>query len=219
MAKNLKTSNKKKKPSTRSTPKKRRVIQRSDWHVLGGLLVFTGAALLTMAEEVSAFEEAIFAFFYAIPEPLIPVFLVITQFGSIYMLGALALVYLFVKRYVIVIRLLMAGTMAYLLAGVGKDLFGRGRPNELFEDIVFHDFMVRGPGFPSGHTALAVALGTVLLHHTPRSWRWPILILTFLAAISRMVLGVHTPLDVVGGVAIGYIAAMLFRHVTVIDRS
>ncbi len=207
----------KKSKSKQRTPR-RRLIQRSDWYVLGGLLVFIVAALLTRAEEVSAIEEAIFAFFYSVPDPLIPVFFVITQLGSVYMLGVLAVLYLFIKRYVIVIRLLMAGTMAYLLAGVGKDLFGRGRPDELFDNIVFRDVMVRGPGFPSGHTALAVALGVVLLHHTPRSWRWPLIILIFLAAISRMVLGVHTPLDIVGGVAIGYMAAMLFRHVSVTDR-
>lgn len=213
MAKTTKKSKSKKRSS------RRRLIQRSDWHVLGGLAVFTAAAVLTRPEEASAFEEAVFQFFYSVPDPLIPVFFVLTQLGSVYVLGTLALLYLFSKRYVIVIRLLMAGTMAYLLAGVGKDLFGRGRPDELFNDIVFHDLMVRGPGFPSGHSAMAVALGVVLLHHTPRSWRWPIIILTFLAAISRMVLGVHTPLDVIGGAALGYVAAMLFRHVTVRDRA
>ena len=135
------------------------------------------------------------------------------------MLGVLATVYLFFKRYIIVIRLLMAGALAYLLAGVGKDLFGRGRPNELFEDIVFRDFMVRGPGFPSGHAAMAVALGLTLMHYVPSKWRWPVLILTVLAAISRMVVGVHTPLDILGGFAIGWGAAMLFRHVQVRDRA
>jgi glycosyltransferase 2 family protein len=195
-----------------------RFPQSTDWHVLGAIVLFVVAAWLTRPEEVSALEESLFLFFYNIPDAFIPVFFVLTQLGSIYMLGLLGLLYLFGRRYTIVIRLLMAGTLAYLMAGVGKDLFGRGRPNELFEDIVFRDTMIRGPGFPSGHTAMAVALGLTLAHYASPGWRWPILILTVLAAVSRMVLGVHTPLDVVGGFAIGWGSAMLFRHVQVKDR-
>lgn len=149
----------------------------------------------------------------------VPVFFVLTQLGSVYFFAVLSLALVLLKRYAMVIRVLMAGTLAYLLAGVGKDLFGRGRPDKLFDNIEFHDAMIRGPGFPSGHTAMAVAIGVVLLLHTPKKWRWPIVVLTSLAAISRMVLGVHTPLDIVGGIAIGWLAAMLFNQVTFSNRA
>jgi glycosyltransferase 2 family protein len=201
------------------TNQKRKYIQKSDWYVLAGLAVFIIAALFTRPEEASALEEAIFLFFYVESGFLIPIFFAITQLGSVYFFAALSLLYLFMKNYVIVLRLLMAGSLAYLLSGVGKDLFGRGRPDEVFGNIEFHDMMVRGPGFPSGHTAMAVALGIVLYNHTPKKWHIPIIIMTFLAAISRMVLGVHTPLDIVGGAAIGWMSAMLFRHVKIRDRT
>ncbi|CAN5618115.1 hypothetical protein BH23PAT2_BH23PAT2_09490 [soil metagenome] len=199
--------------------RRRPFSQATDWHVLGAGMLFVFAAVLTRPEGASALEEAIFYFFYNVPAFLVPAFFVLTQLGSVYMLGVLVVVYLVFQRYTIGIRLLMAGSLAYLLAGVGKDLFGRGRPNELFEDIVFRDFMVRGPGFPSGHAAMAVALGLTLFHYVPDKWRWPVLILTFLAAVSRMVVGVHTPLDILGGFAIGWGSAMLFRHVHVTDRT
>ncbi len=199
--------------------KKRNYFQKSDWHVLVALATFIVAALLTRPEEATALEEAIFSFFYIETGFLIPIFFVLTQLGSVYFFATLSLLYLFLRNYIIVLRLLMAGALAYLLSGVGKDLFGRGRPDELFDNIVFHDVMVRGPGFPSGHTAMAVAIGIVLYNHTPKKWHIPIIIMTILAGISRMVLGVHTPLDIVGGAAIGWMSAMLFRHVTVRDRT
>lgn len=202
----------------RSTPK-RKLIQKSDWHVLAALAVFVIAALLAQPEAVSVFESSIFSMFYVQSGILVPVFFVITQLGSIYFLATLSALYLFLKNYVVVLRLLMAGTLAYLLAGVSKDLFGRARPDELFDNVVFHDVMVRGPGFPSGHTALAVAIGIVLFHHTPKKWHTAIIIMTFLAAISRMAVGAHAPLDIVGGAAIGWLAAMLFRHVRIRDRT
>lgn len=198
---------------------KRKLIQKTDWHVLAALAVFVIAALLAQPEAASAFEASIFSLFYVQSGLLVPVFFVITQLGSIYFLAALSALYLYLKNYVVVLRLLMAGTLAYLLAGVSKDLFGRGRPDELFDNIVFHDVMVRGPGFPSGHTALAVAVGIVLFHHTPQKWHAAIIIVTILAAISRIAVGAHAPLDIVGGAAIGWMAAMLFRHVRIRDRT
>lgn len=194
-------------------------MTRSDRLVFGGLLVFVIATLLTRPEEASAFEAAIFSFFYVETGFLIPIFFVLTQLGSVYFFATLALLYLFLKNYLIVLRLLMAGSLAYLLSGVSKDLFGRGRPDELFDNIIYHDLMVRGPGYPSGHTAMAVALGVVLYNHTPKRWHPLIIAVTILAGISRMVLGVHTPLDIVGGAAIGWISAMLFRHVELRNRT
>ena len=195
------------------------VERRSAWQIFAALALFAVAVLLTQPEEATALEEAIFSLFYIEGGVLVPVFFVITQLGSVYFFAVLSLVLVLLKRYALAIRVLMAGALAYLLAGVGKDLFGRGRPDELFDNIEFHDMMIRGPGFPSGHTAMAVAIGAALLLHTPKKWRWPIVVLTSLAAISRMALGVHTPLDIVGGVAIGWLAAMLFEQVTFSNRT
>ena len=209
----------KKKKTTVKKRQKRSFFYRTDWHVLAGLLLFTVVTLLTRPEEATALEEAIFNFFYVSSGVLVPFFFVITQLGSIHFLALLALLYLFLKRYVIMLRLLMAGALAYLLTGVGKDLFGRGRPDELFGDVAVHDYVVRGPGYPSGHTAMAVAIGVVLYRYCPKKWRIPIVTLTFLAAISRMSVGVHTPLDILGGAAIGYLSAMLFERVELRERT
>lgn len=190
------------------------LFYKSDWLALFGLVVFSIAALLTRPETATAFEEAVFFLFYVESGIFVPIFLVLTQLGSVYVYALLAIVFLFFRSRVVLIRLLMAGALAYMLAGVGKDLFGRGRPYELFGDIVVHD-AYRGPGFPSGHSAMAMALGTVLYLYSPKKWRPIIGVVTILAVISRMAVGVHTPLDVVGGVALGWFAAFIFERVDV----
>jgi membrane-associated phospholipid phosphatase len=103
--------------------------------------------------------------------------------------------------------LLIAATLgAVLLSAVTKHLVGRTRPTAFFRTSA------TGYSFPSGHalnaTCFALALGFVL-------WRLPwrcaakiagSLGLAFYVACvgaSRLVLGVHYPTDVLGGVLLG----------------
>ena len=181
--------------------------------------LFGASAYLASHQTISDVESSVFSAIYDTPHWLRPVFLVITQAGSIYMLMALAALYFLKRHYHVVIRLLMSGLLAYLMAGVAKDLLGRDRPAELLLnlDIVVRDFYVTGPGFPSGHTALAAAIGLTLAHSLPKRHIWLPATGIVLVAWSRIFLGAHFPLDVVGGFALGWLAVLLFRHVRLSD--
>lgn len=180
-------------------------------------LLFSVVTILSRGEEISQLEIAIFRGVYGLPDFLHSLFVFITQFGSVYVLGILLLVFLIKRHHHVALRLLLTGTLAYTMAGVAKDLWGRVRPYDFFTDIVSLDALVRGPGYPSGHAAMATALALTLGYYWHNKYRWVVAALIIGVSLSRMYLGVHLPLDVVGGFAIGWAAYALFRHVRLQD--
>jgi undecaprenyl-diphosphatase len=90
------------------------------------------------------------------------------------------------------------------LAGIVKLAVGERRPHE-------PDPLVTIPhshSFPSGHTATSFAGATALSLLYPRGAP-AFLLLAAAIAYSRLYVGVHFPLDVVGGVVIGIATALL----------
>jgi len=68
----------------------------------------------------------------------------------------------------------------------------------------------RTDSFPSGHATAAFAIGGLLVLGF-RSWPWTLVVLVVagVAGLSRCVVGVHWPLDVLGGAFGGWLAAVL----------
>src|SRR3954447_14171591 len=106
--------------------------------------------------------------------------------------------------------ILLASFSAAIAGRILKQIVGRVRPGR--EDA--GKFL--GPtwkhanfreSFPSNHTASAVAMSAVLAHlyHPAAITFWT---LAILCAMLRYVLDAHWPSDVVGGVALGYVAAV-----------
>ncbi|HEX2950992.1 MAG TPA: phosphatase PAP2 family protein [Armatimonadota bacterium] len=94
---------------------------------------------------------------------------------------------------------------AGVLVQVGKTLAGRERPNTDRE----HDGEFTGPSissayasFPSGHTAVAFAVATVLAHRYPKH-RWLCYGLASAVGIARVWRSAHFPSDVLVGAGVG----------------
>lgn len=188
------------------------------YHLIAAAALLIATVLVSRGESLHDWEVAVFQFIYGLPNKLLPLFLVITQFGSVYVLAVLLLIYLFRRRYHVVLRMLMTGLLAYLMAGFVKYAWGRPRPDGLLDGVTNLDY-VQGPGFPSGHTALAAAVAFTLGHYLPKKYRWIVPVWIVGVGTSRLYLGVHAPLDIIGGFAIGWGAYALFRHVRIYDIS
>jgi undecaprenyl-diphosphatase len=89
------------------------------------------------------------------------------------------------------------------LAAIVKSLVGEKRPDDPDPLIA----IPHSHSFPSGHTATAFAGATVLSWLEPRAAP-AFYVLAAAIAYSRLYVGVHFPLDVVGGVAIGLATAL-----------
>lgn len=179
--------------------------------------LFVLAVLLSRGSDLNSWEKAIFNAIYGLPEYLYPFFIVITQLGGVGMAFILVMAYLIIRHYAVAIRLLMSGSLAYLLAGVAKDVLGRARPHELIDGVVVKDYLIRGSGFPSGHVAMVAALALVAVRYLPRRYKWVAPAAIIGVALSRIYLGAHAPLDVVGGFAIGWFCAEIFGFVRITD--
>jgi membrane-associated phospholipid phosphatase len=116
-----------------------------------------------------------------------------------------------------------AALYAFVFIGVGlpslftaliKRAIGRARPPLLEEEGLYsfapNLFDWTHQSFPSGHATTAFALALVLAFLAPR-WTYVTLVLAVGIAISRVILGMHYPTDVVAGAVVGIMGAYLVR--------
>jgi membrane-associated phospholipid phosphatase len=106
---------------------------------------------------------------------------------------------------------LIAAVIAALWVQVWKNTINIPRPLSVFSpDQFFHtgpEF--RAVSFPSGHaTAISAIAGIWIISLAgQRLLRWLLLVLAVLVSVSRIMTGVHWPLDVLGGMLGGWLAA------------
>lgn len=66
------------------------------------------------------------------------------------------------------------------------------------------------PSFPSGHTTVMFALAFSLLFYD-KKWGAVYLIIALISALSRIVVGVHFPFDILGGILVGFLSAIFMK--------
>jgi membrane-associated phospholipid phosphatase len=118
---------------------------------------------------------------------------------------------------------------AFLLSGAAvqiiKNLVSAPRPRLFFEPGQYLFFvddvsLANNSSFPSGHTATAFAIATVLiLLMKNKRWQLPVLTAAVLVGYSRIYLAQHFLLDVLIGAVIGSVAGFLGVYITKTSRS
>jgi undecaprenyl-diphosphatase len=194
-------------PEARSTAARWRLT------LAAALLVLLWFAMLTLG--MGPVDDWLLASLYVGGKPaLVTIARVLSLLGEPIILIGLAigfagwLTYRHRGRYaLVVVAVTLAGRG---LAEIQKYAIERMRPeNEV------HLMPVSTPSFPSGHatSSMIVYLTLALVLAGDKRWKWPAvagaLILSFCIGLSRLMLGVHWPTDVVGGWAFGLLWVLL----------
>ena len=103
----------------------------------------------------------------------------------------------------------LAAGLGWALAHVAKEVASRARPYDTVAGAVLRQQPAHGTSFPSSHTAITLAVVIALVPFLAR----PLAAVGIAYAIgigwSRIYLGVHYPLDVLGGAGLGLVAGGL----------
>ncbi len=132
----------------------------------------------------------------------------ITTIGNVstyFAIYPIVLAYCYLKKdYRLLITLLMATLISNLLVEVFKHIFIRIRPEN------FMRITQGGFSFPSGHASVSSAtlwtLARIMRIQTNRDkyLRYLAIFLPFLIGLTRIILGVHWPTDIIAGLLLGY---------------
>ena len=107
----------------------------------------------------------------------------------------------------VVAHMMFAGLTCLLIYRKLKSTTARARPYSFNTDILQNVAALDQFSFPSGHTLHAVNFTLILLHYYPE-WALLLVPFSFLVALSRVVLGLHYPSDVLIGVGLGIAVAL-----------
>ena len=121
-------------------------------------------------------------------------------------LVAAALLALLWRRPWLLALVLASDLVAQLLSFGTRDAINRRRPPLVYPEPKPLVHVPHSGSFPSGHATAAFACATVIAWWAPR-FAFPAFVLAAAIAWSRVYVGVHWPLDILGGAALGFLIA------------
>lgn len=177
-------------------------------------LLILPASMLTLALLVWLFDAnlSLFHWINGMDWPAVErVWSSITVLGDT--LTLLLLLLLFIgRRSDLVWSVVVALVVVSLLLHGAKIFFDMPRPPRVLmaEELRTIGFIAVSGSFPSGHTAAAFAFaGAIGMLQFPAWLKWSALSVAVLVGVSRIVVGIHWPLDVLVGAAVGWLGMAL----------
>ena len=130
--------------------------------------------------------------------------------GIMYLSYPLFVLYLLWMKDMGVIRAILVPGISFVVLSVFRKLINRPRPYEVFgvPSVIKKD--TKGQSFPSRHVFSATIIAMTFLLASPWMWLGVVfLVVSVLLAVVRVVSGVHFVSDVLAGIAVGTLAAIL----------
>ena len=132
---------------------------------------------------------------------------------AIFLLFALLPVLWVQKKREMVLHAVISALIAWLIGKFLKDFFAVPRPFVANGSTPLAGYFSDG-SFPSNHTAAAFAISVSIFLHR-HTWGIPLIIFSLTIGLSRILGGVHYPLDILGGIAVGGLVAWLAHRLHV----
>lgn len=137
------------------------------------------------------------------------IMMIVTSFGSLYFIMFFILLIYWCYNKEIGYKLALIISCSMVLNSIVKGLVQTPRPIGVEGIVSIGTYTALGYSFPSGHTQNITTFGTSLFIFTKNKLMFIIsVILMVLVAISRLYLGLHWPVDILGGLILALIVSI-----------
>jgi membrane-associated phospholipid phosphatase len=183
---------------------------------LVGLIILVGCGLIARNGRVGAAERRVFRAVNDLPDWLYRILWVFQQFGNLVIAFVLAVVIALLLRRPTV-ALAAGAAMGLKLVGerAVKQVVERERPGTSIRSDIHArgDVSLDGLAFVSGHAVIVTAMAGILTPILPRRWKPVPWVIVAMNGLTRVYVGAHNPLDIVGGLGLGLVIAGVLNAV------